>query len=544
MAAKLLLAFALGVLVGVPLGAMWNDLLEHAPSPYHLRRWHYHRGGGSSDGVGATGGGRRATSASRRGGGVPGGGGGPTPAICERSRQLNRMPDCGWRGVSRVHCEGLGCCFVASGENKGPSSPPSSCFAPSGASASAGATSAGAAVAVPLHHLLPSKHSGDGGSASKIDDAGSLQWWDCGFFPGLVNFVLGQYTWDYQVQPLDADGYRPPFSGVLEYLVQKAELFAGFGKPSSMRRRAHDVQAWLEPGRGLSGVVRLNPLPLQVDADAGSGSSSSSSSTTTTSLPLMIRFTHDFVDEPELAIHWPARGTIRVVVVAHNHRDNWLAFLKALVRLDDDDYTLCAAGFQGNTNDISLSGLANLVGTEDAERLSPVLLNLAGATFHKGTAINACLQQASFQSEDIMLLMDVDIPLPQGFLRAVRRHVIVGEQFASFICSSDDDASFGRMATGLVAVAREDLLRVGGMDVEKYSKHGGEDHDLFFRLRQAGLRAARIDVTGELGAGLKHRRHVTSKTFLQGVEAMKEACPRPYSAPLHRIRDYHRRPDW
>ena len=81
------------------------------------------------------------------------------------------------------------------------------------------------------------------------------------------------------------------------------------------------------------------------------------------------------------------------------------------------------------------------------------------------------------------------------------------------------------------------------MNEGTYSSHGGEDHDLFFRLRAHGLFASRMTLEGFQG-GLVHQSHEMDQAFLTGLQAKKETCARPWENALHNIKDYDRRADW
>ena len=148
----------------------------------------------------------------------------------------------------------------------------------------------------------------------------------------------------------------------------------------------------------------------------------------------MVKFRHDFVNDIDITWHRPFTGVVRIVVVAHN-RVNWISFIQsvaALVDIQDETgefkFAICAAGFEGNSNVLSHSGIARIVGEETAARLSPTFLNIPGRKFSKSRAINACLKHPSNGRGDVVFLTDVDITLPRDLMVAVRRHTIPGEQ--------------------------------------------------------------------------------------------------------------------
>ena len=83
---------------------------------------------------------------------------GPSRSVCRR--QLLSPKQCGWPGINADLCRGRGCCWSGSEGSSGPA-----CF---GSNSPTSLRVSTAAQQQPL-------------------------WWECGFFPGVVNFVLG--TW-------------------------------------------------------------------------------------------------------------------------------------------------------------------------------------------------------------------------------------------------------------------------------------------------------------------------------------------------------------
>lgn len=161
----------------------------------------------------------------------------------------------------------------------------------------------------------------------------------------------------------------------------------------------------------------------------------------------MVKFRHDLVNDIDITWHRPFTGVVRIVVVAHN-RVNWISFIRsvaALVDVQDETgefkFAICAAGFEDNSNVLSHSGIARIVGEENAARLSPTFLTIPGRKFSKSRAINACLKHPIFGKDDVVVLMDVDVALPRDLMVAVRRHTIPGEQVRGWHINSDCNRS-------------------------------------------------------------------------------------------------------
>jgi hypothetical protein len=83
---------------------------------------------------------------------------GPSRSVCRR--QLLTPKQCGWPGINAELCRGRGCCWSGSDGSTGPA-----CFA----------SNSPTSLRVSTKAQRPAL------------------WWECGFFPGMVNFVLG--TW-------------------------------------------------------------------------------------------------------------------------------------------------------------------------------------------------------------------------------------------------------------------------------------------------------------------------------------------------------------
>eukprot|EP01094_Clydonella_sp_ATCC50884_P004003 TRINITY_DN13092_c0_g1_i1.p1 TRINITY_DN13092_c0_g1~~TRINITY_DN13092_c0_g1_i1.p1 ORF type:complete len:617 (+),score=178.97 TRINITY_DN13092_c0_g1_i1:48-1853(+) len=131
--------------------------------------------------------------------------------------------------------------------------------------------------------------------------------------------------------------------------------------------------------------------------------------------------------------------------------------------------------------------------------------------FSKVSALNALAR--GINSQELLLFIDVDLVIPEGFFNLVRRETLLGRQVTAPICFSlykdkpevvDHANGYWRTyGYGTLSIYKSDFLRVGGYDLSKFSTAwGGEDLDIIDRIIEHKYKVFR---TQEVG--LIHRWH-------------------------------------
>ncbi len=132
----------------------------------------------------------------------------------------------------------------------------------------------------------------------------------------------------------------------------------------------------------------------------------------------------------------------------------------------------------------------------------------------------------------LVTVLDVDILVNSSYFDIIRRHVVPARDAIMFCVLRD---AYGKAvmevddySTGMVAFAREDAIKAGGLSSAKYvlrTDWGDEDNDILDRLKQR----AGVNIIKVVNRGMIHRRHMRDfkdPWYCKSYWARGDKCPR------------------
>jgi hypothetical protein len=131
----------------------------------------------------------------------------------------------------------------------------------------------------------------------------------------------------------------------------------------------------------------------------------------------------------------------------------------------------------------------------------------------------------------LVTVLDVDILVNTSYFDIIRSHVVPARDAVMFCVLRE---AYGKplevddYSTGMVAFAREDAIRAGGLSSAKYvlrTDWGDEDNDILDRLRiNANMRIVKV-----VNRGMLHRKHMRDfkdPWYCRSYWARGDKCPR------------------